>query len=166
MVRIMEAKYIQAIKAGIIGGVVIGFCIILTLIIGVIANSSTALSALGALNCCISILIVILLVGVGALGVRMASAHVTTLKDALIVSAVAGAVAGIISAVVYVIDSILSPLLAYNQVYDIYGYSPIGMSALGGFGSICCCGPAILVISVILAVIGGAIYAAVKLKLS
>jgi hypothetical protein len=165
LVRIMEAKYIQAIKAGIIGGVVIGFCIILTLIVSVI-TSSTAFTALGALNCCIFILIVILLVGVGALGVRMASAHVMTLNDALIVSAVAGAVAGIISAVVYVIDSILSPLLTYNQVYDIYGYSPAGMSALGAFGSICCCGPAILVISVVLAVIGGAIYAALKLKLS
>jgi len=165
----MEAKYVEAIKAGIIGGVVIGFCIILTLIVSVIATSSTAFTALGALNCCIFILIVILLVGVGALGVRMASAHVTTLKDALIVSAVAGAVAGVISAIVYVVDSIVSPLLVHTEVYNIYGsygYTPASLSALGAIGSVCCCGPAVLVISVILAVIGGAIYAALILKLS
>jgi hypothetical protein len=171
MDKIMEAKYVEAIKAGIIGGVIIGFLVIVNLLIAVVASWSVALGGIGLLNCCIFIFIVVAMAGVGALGVRMASAAIRKLTDALVVSAVSGLVAGLIGAVVYIISQIVSPWLtkssyAYSSLYDTYGLSTAGLSALGALGSICCCGPVILIVAVILAMIGGAIYAALVLKVS
>jgi hypothetical protein len=157
----MEAKYVQAIKAGIIGGVIIGVLIIV----------NDDLSALSVLNCCDSIIIIIVMAGIGALGVKMASSLLRTLNDALIVAAVAGAIAGIIGAIVNIIMDIVSSLLTNNSIYsstlyDSYGYSTSTLSELGALGSICCCGPIILIGAIMLAVIGGAVYGALILKLA
>lgn len=165
----MEAKYVQAIKAGIIGGIVVGLCILLSILITAVASWSTALSWIGLLNCCILIVEIVLLCGVGALAARMASASIASLNDALAASAVAGAVAGVIVAIVNVIESILTPFVTRSEIYDVYGtygnYAPETLSAFGAFGSLCCCGPAVLVVTVILAMIGGAIYALLVLKI-
>ncbi|MDI6896624.1 hypothetical protein [Methanocella conradii] len=166
----MEARYVQAIKAGVIGGVVIGLLTIMNLLIAVTV-SWTDISILSLVNCCIFIIIAVLMVCVGALGVRMAAPMIATLNDALLVAAVAGAVAGIIAAIIYFLTQVVSPWISNSYYYSSYwgshyGYSPAIQSALGAFIAICCCGPALLLIAIMLSVIGGAIYAVAVLKVS
>ena len=170
----MEAKYIQAIKAGVIGGVILAVCMLATLFID-IANSNSyvysGLTGLGLANCCIFIVEIIVLAGTGALAVQMAKSLVVKLDEAAVVGAAAGAVAGLIGTVMQVISAVVRPWLSNVSSYaDYYPYNSygIGSSTLSMFGGLvgaaCCCGPMLIIIGAILAAIGGAIYAVAVLK--
>ncbi len=160
----MEAKYNAAIKAGVIGGVLLAICAIISLIIGLFP----ALSCLAGL--CLFILVIVIALGTGALAVMYATGTITKLVDAIVVSAVAGAVAGVIYAVVQVVIAFIQPFLnigEYSYTSDIGSIlagNAIGSAAGGMFT--CICAPVTVVIVIILAIIGGAIYGLLKLKLA
>lgn len=176
----MEAKYIHALKAGLIGGVIFAACILLNFIIEVITSRSIALGSLGLVTCCVWIIMVIVLVGTGALAAFMAKGTIAKLEEALLVGVVAGAIAGLIATIMEVVVAIVRPWLVNSYVtnyyssaypelsqYSQYGLgSNLGQTAGGVVASLCCCGPAFIVIGAILAAIGAAIYASLKLKLS
>ena len=176
----MEAKYLQAIKAGVIGGIVIAACVLINFLVEVIQSMSLALAGIGLIVCCVWILMVIVLVGTGALAVFFARALVVKLEEAVIVGVVAGIIAGIIATIMQVIVAVVRPWLVnsniynYSSVYNQYSQygignglgSNLGQSTVGVLASLCCCGPAFIVIGAVLAAIGAAIYASLKLKLS
>ena len=177
----MEAKYVHALKAGIIGGVIFAACILINFIIEVITSRSIALGALGLLTCCMWLVMVVVLVGTGALAAFMAKGTIAKLEEALLVGAVAGAIAGLIATVMQVVEAIVRPWLInsasvlnyYSSAYpELSQYSQYGLgsnlwqSAGGVIGGLCCCGPAFIIIGAVLAAIGAAIYASMKLKLS
>jgi len=176
----MEAKYVQAIKAGAIGGVIIAACVLINFLVEVIQSRFLALTGIGLVVCCVWILMVIVLVGTGALAVFFAKTTLVKLEEAVIVGAVAGIIAGIIATIMQVIVAIVRPWLVnsyaynYSSIYNQYSQygmgnglgSNLGQSTLGVLGSLCCCGPAFIVIGAVLAAIGAAIYASFKLKLS
>lgn len=177
MGKLMEAKYIQAIKAGIIGGVILAVCMLATLFIDIINSNAyvySGLTGLGLLSCCIFIVEIIVLVGTGALAVQMAKSLVVKLDEAAVVGAAAGAVAGLIGTVIQVISAVVRPWLSnvssYANYYNYYPYNTYGigsstLSMFGGLvGAVCCCGPMLIIVGAILAAIGGAIYAVAVLK--
>lgn len=127
----MEAKYDKAMKTGFGLGLVI-LCFVALL------NSTSAQ--------CITFFgwaaIILLLVGVGVFSVR--EARVATLKDAIVVSVVAGITAGILNAI---------GLIVYNAALSIIDLS------IGGFlTSIVCWTPLALFLGVIFPVIGGGLW--------
>lgn len=171
----MEAKYLQAIKAGVIGGVVLAVCMLVTLFIDIInSNTYVGLNGLGLVSCCIFLLEIIVLLGTGALAVQMAKSLVVKMDEAAVVGAIAGALAGLIGTIMQVVLAVVRPWLVNTSSYsDLYNYSQydygIGTSALsmltGVVGAVICCGPMLIIAGAILAAIGGAIYAVAVLKI-
>jgi hypothetical protein len=91
------------------------------------------------------------------------------MNDALITGAVAGFVTGIMAAIMSVIMSFVRPFLmgtyyTGTEAEDIA--SSLGIAGIssfaGGMTSLCCCAPFWLVVSVVLGVIGAAIYYSIK----
>ena len=177
----MDAKYIQALKAGIIGGILVAACIMVNLIIDIISSRMNSVGTLGMATCCVWIIMVIIMAGTGALAVYYARTLIAKLEDAIILGGLAGAIMGIIATVMQIVVAVLRPWLVtsyvseyYSSLFpDLYQYSQygglgsnLGQSVSGVIGGICCCGPAFIVIGVVLAAIGAAIYASMKLKLS
>ena len=166
----MEAKYLQAIKAGVIGGVILAVCMLVTLFIDIInSNTYVGLNGLGLVGCCIFLLEIIVLLGTGALAVQMAKSLVVKMDEAAVVGAIAGALAGLIGTIMQVVLAVVRPWLVNTSSYsDLYNYSQFDngvISTLGGVGiSIICCGPVLIIAGAILAAIGGAIYAVAVLK--
>ncbi|CAJ35834.1 hypothetical protein [Methanocella arvoryzae] len=154
----MEEKYNNAIKAGIIGGVTLALYYLLQFILGYIPVVNFLVAVLA---CLLWPVILLVSVGIGAYGVKLASQHVKTLVDGIILGAVAGAVAGLISAVAQIIFNILSALLS-SSTSDIVG-SAIGVVFSGVCGSVAAV--AIIVVAAILGAIGGALYTFLVLKI-
>ncbi|HEY3421929.1 MAG TPA: hypothetical protein VGK13_02140 [Methanocellaceae archaeon] len=162
----------QAIKAGVIGGVILAACMLVTLLIDIInSNTYVGLTGLGLVGCCVFILEIIVLLGTGALAVQMAKSLVVKLDEAAVVGAIAGALAGLIGTVMQVIVAIVRPWVTNVSSYsDVYNYSQygVGSSALSMFtgvvGAVICCGPMLIIAGAIIAAIGGAIYAVAVLK--
>lgn len=167
----MEAKYMQAIKAGVIGGVILAVGMLINLFISIITSNLSAFTGLGLVSCCIFLLEIVVLIGTGALAVKMAGPLVTKLGDAIAIGAVSGAVAGLIGTVVQVVDAVVRPSLtsvpSYIDYYGTdYGVGTSVLSSLGAMGAtICCCGPALIIIGAVLAAIGAAIYAVAVVKI-
>ena len=175
----MEAKYVQAIKAGIIGGVILAVCMLVNMFIGIINSNSysgvpdisAGLMGLGLLSCCIFLVEIVILAGTGALAVQMAKSLVVKLDEAAVVGAIAGAIAGLIGTVIQVISAVVTPWLSnvssYSNYYP-YGNYGLGSSTFsmvtGLVGAVICCGPVLIIVGAILAAIGGAIYAVAVLK--
>jgi hypothetical protein len=169
----MDAKYNAAIKAGVIGGILLAGYVVLQLLVNVV-NTFTSLPGINILiiicGCLWWVVLVVLAAGTGAMAVNFASKVVTKLTDGLIVAAIAGVIAGIIYAVVAVVIGFITPLL---KVGPYLSTSDLGVmleqiaavAAVAGV-AVCICAPLWLVIIVILAVIGGAIWGALKLKLT
>ncbi len=165
----MEARYNAAIKAGVIGGVILAAYAVLTLVAAVLSIGIIS----GACGCLFYPFILIVGAGTGALAVMYGANVITKWMDAVVTSAVAGAIAGVIFGVVYVVVQFLTPLVAAGTSAITSGTSDIGsqlagsagLSALTG-GCACVCGIVWLAVIIILAVIGGLIYAALKLKLT
>lgn len=158
----MEAKYNEAIKAGIIGGVLLAVCAVLRLILSVIGMPVLSTVC----GCLIWLLVIIIAAGTGALAVKYAEKLLAKLTDAIVVSAVAGAVAGLIYAVVQVVIGFVEPLLNIGAYSDVTSGLAGGVAGSAFLGMLTClCAPVYLIIVIILAVIGGALYGALKLKL-
>jgi hypothetical protein len=169
----MEAKYNAAIKAGVIGGVLLAGYVVLQLLLNIVSGlvSIPGINLLiGACGCLWWAVLIVLGAGTGALAVNFASKVVTKLVDGIIVAAVAGAIAGVIYAIIAVVVAFLTPLLnigSYINTSDVGGEllgGAIGSAAIGTVA--CLCAPVWVVIIIILAVIGGAIWGALKLKLT
>jgi hypothetical protein len=162
----MEPKYVEAIKAGVIGGVILAALQLVQTLLSLlnvvrVENISTTDPwasitgvglAVGAINCCICLLFIVVLAATGAMAVRMTRGMLRDLNDAIIGSAVAGAVAGVIWGVLAAILGMVSNLINPNVT------TGFGFSLLSGICGILCCLPIGLIIGVILAVVGGAIY--------
>jgi hypothetical protein len=171
MGKFMEAKYMQAIKAGIIGGVILAVCMLVTLFLDIIrSNTYVGLNGLGLVGCCIFIFEIILLVGTGALAVQMARSLVVKLDEAAVIGAIAGALAGLIGTIMQVIVAVVRPWLTNVSAYSSFSPSDYGIGAstfsmlTGVVGAAICCGPMLIIAGAILAAIGGAIYAVAVLK--
>jgi hypothetical protein len=169
----MDAKYNAAIKAGVIGGILLSGYVVLQFLLNVV-NTLVTVPGMNmfilACGCLWWAALIILGAGTGAMAVNFASRVVTKLTDGLIVAAIAGAIAGLIYVVMAVVIGFITPLLnivPYLSTSDLgvmLGGS-VGIAAAAGI-AVCICAPLWVVIIVILAVIGGAIWGALKLKLT
>ncbi len=169
----MEAKYVEAIKAGIIGGVILAVLALISQLASILGyvnvedytndpSSILAVAGVGlAISCCICLLYIVALVGTGAIAVRMSNLLLRDLNDAVIVSAVAGAVAGLIWGIVSIVLSMLGELIK-GSGSGVAGR--VGGSMFSGICGLICCLPAAIIIGIVIAVVGGAIYWAVILK--
>lgn len=164
----MEAKYAEAIKAGIIGGVLLaGLELVTTLItllnfirVEDIPTSENAVKAgvglgLVALGCTLCLLYILILTGTGAMAIRMTKAMLRDLSDAVVTAAVAGAVAGFIWGAIAIVFRILSDIISPNHATIA---SKFGTSAVSGICGVICCLPAQIIIGIVLAIVGGALY--------
>lgn len=163
----MELKYSQAIKAGIIAGIIVIILIVISESLTVIGSWTTDLLGIG--SCCIFLIEVLALLGAGMLAVRFAAAGLKDMNDALVAGAVAGFVTGLMAAIMSVIMAFVAPFLmgtyyVGTEVEDIAaGMGIAGISSVaGGMTSLCCCAPFWIVISVFISVIGAAIYYSIK----
>jgi hypothetical protein len=166
----MEPKYVEAIKAGIIGGILLAGLALLSQLASLMGyikaedytTGTAAIAGVSAvLGCCVCILFVVVLAGTGALAVRMANLLLRDLNDAVLVSAIAGAVAGLIWGIVSIVLDMLAQLLGKS------GSGVAGSLAGSLFAGICgllCCVPAAMVLSVVIAVAGGATYWSIMKK--
>jgi len=162
----MEEKYSHAIKAGVIGGV-------LFIIISVISLAGDLLDINAiklAIGCLVLLLAIIIAAGTGALAVRFARSSLLNMTDALVVAGAAGLIAGVIYAVMRVIVGFLNAIMVRKEVNDIissYGLpsSYANYSFLSGWAGQCCCAPFVIIAVIIVAVIGGALYAALIAKI-
>jgi hypothetical protein len=84
------------------------------------------------------------------------------------VGAVSGGVAGLIGAAITVIMAFITPLISGttytgSELPEGLG-TGIGLSAISGFGSACCCAPIYIIVAIILGAIGSVIYQAISKK--
>jgi hypothetical protein len=168
----MEAKYVEAIKAGIIGGVLLAVLALISQLASILGyinvedytsdpGAALALGLGAAISCCICLLYIVVLAGTGALAVKMTNLLLRDLNDAVMVSAVSGAVAGIIWGGISIVLSMLGELIK-GSGYGVAGR--IGGSLFSGICGLICCLPGAAIIGIVIAVVGGAIYWAVILK--
>jgi hypothetical protein len=164
----MEPKYGEAIKAGIIGGVILAGLELLSTLTTLlnlikaedIPTDANAVKAgvgmsLVVLGCALCFLYIVTLTGTGAIAIRMTKAMLRDLSDAVVTAAVAGAVAGLIWGVISIVFRILSDIISPNHATIA---SKLGTSAASGICGAICCLPVQIIIGIVLAIIGGAIY--------
>jgi hypothetical protein len=164
----MEPKYVEAIKAGIIGGVILAVLQLISELLSLLnvvkvedyTYSATptitgAMATAAIFGCGICILYIVVLAGTGAMAVRMSKGLLRDLNDAVVNSAFAGAVAGLIWGITGIILGILSPMIKPEYTSAA---SKLGGSLISGICGVICCLPASLVIGAVIALIGGAIY--------
>lgn len=162
----MEDKYNQAIKAGIIGGILLVLCSMVSLIIDVINSGNPY--AVGVprpdpgISCLFFVVEMIIVASTGALAVTYARPILHGLSDAIVVAAVAGLVAGFIGGVIQVVIAFIRPFIIKDMIYDLTAYGlPRGILGSLGSGVLSCIGmPFWVLLAFTMAVIGGAIYAA------
>jgi hypothetical protein len=162
----MELKYSQAIKAGVIGGVAISIVLVAVMAINIIGSWTTDI--IGLCGCCAWIFYLLFMLGTGVLAVRYTAPMLKDMNDVLMVSGFAGAVGGLIAGAVSAVIQFIAPFLNANYVNpnDISGSLGVAgvTSVAGGFMSICCCLPVWIVLTAVIAAIGGLIYHAVGIK--
>ncbi len=167
----MQAKYIAAISAGIVGGVLLAVYAIVAFVLELVNWSMSVPgvgTAAGACGCLTIPAILVIALAAGVLAVMWAKG-LEKLADAAIIAALAGALAGLIYGVVMVVIAFLRPVIEFGTAVDtsdLAGGLALG-SLFGGASGVgtCCCAPVWLLIIAIVAAIGGAVYASVKLKL-
>ncbi|MCD1295888.1 hypothetical protein CUJ83_12870 [Methanocella sp. CWC-04] len=136
----MDEKYISAIKAGVIGGVILS-------VIQLISNFIP----------CIGCLIVpITMMGVGVLALYLGANFVTKLIDAVVISGISGAIAGVIDGIVIMLLITLGGSLYSSSI------SGAGASFFAGIISMLFA----IVMATIFAVIAGVIYAFLVMKIT
>jgi|AGTN01.3.fsa_nt_gi hypothetical protein len=170
----MEPKYVEAIKAGIIGGVILAIVQLISDLMsllnvikvdyssyeyGATPTLSGELGLAALFGCCICALYIVVLVATGAMAVRMNRGLLRDLNDAVINAALAGAVAGLIWGAVSVILGVLRQLINPDSAAG-----RLGGSLISGICGVLCCLPAEIVIGAIIALIGGALYYALAGK--
>ncbi len=162
----MELKYSLAIKAGIIGGVILAILIIIRSGFDVIGSWTSSLISI--IGCCIWLVEIVVLLATGALAVRYTMNVLKDINDALIVGALSGGVAGLIGAAAVSIMAFITPLISgttYSGTELPEGLGTgLGLSVLGGIGTLICCAPIYIVLSIVLGAIGAVIYQAISKK--
>jgi hypothetical protein len=152
----MEAKYGEAVIAGIFGGILAAILFVAVILIGIYVTDVTWFT-LGEFSVWVLLAAVMLFTGV--LTVSKGRAHFTDLDDAAIASAVAGAIAGFIGAAVFAIGVAVTQIfLQYDFLADLGRFEVLATRSLlslicGGLS--CCLLPVIMLGAIILAVIGG-----------
>lgn len=163
----MDIKYSLAVKAGVIGGVLLALCHIVSFIFTVLGFSSNIIMMISAaVGCIIFFLLIAIAAGTGALAVKYAAPYVHNINDSLPVSAAAGLVAGLISAVIQIVIAFITPMFTAVNVTNINSNdiaTGVAGSAIGGMGAMCCA-PVTIVIVIVLSIIGGLAYTALVLK--
>ncbi len=133
----------HAIRAGVIGGIVL----VVLSFLGTIFNFC-------GLNLILGLLALLIAAGTGVLAARFAHRHIGGLSEAIVLSGMAGAIAGAIDGILHVVLSLIRPGFNSSSIFGFFGNE---VSALT-------CAPFVvilyIVIIAIIAVIGGAIYAA------
>jgi hypothetical protein len=164
----MEPKYQEAIKAGIIGGVLLAALELISTLFsllklvkvediptGTTPTLTGAMMGAALFGCCICILYIVVLAGTGAMAVRMGKGLFRDLNDAVVSSAFAGAVAGLIWGVSSVVLGFLREIIDPGNATVA---SKFGSGFVSGICGVICCLPAEIIIGAIIALIGGAIY--------
>ena len=167
----MKSKYIAALSAGIVGGVLLAAYAVLLFAVELVAwygyLPGTGATALCGCLFYVYFLVIGLLTGV--LAVMWAKGVLAKLVDAIIISALAGALAGLIYGVINVVIAFIRPLIESYAYLDSSSYAGgLALGSMFGAGSgvlACLCAPVWLIAVAIVAAIGGAVYAVVKLKL-
>jgi len=164
-------KYTKGIGIGIVGGIIIIVLMILQDVLLTIINltvlpvtdlTTNSYLSDGTLICGLLMYIVyaIILLFVGALTIRSGGSDVHDIEGAITVSGSTGLVTGVIWwAAAVVIAVIMYFVSAYPNFMDV---TDIAYSSLffGGLNLVCC-GPVYLVASIVIAMIGGVLYAVV-----
>ncbi len=139
----------HAIRAGVIGGIILAALAIL----------GTLFTFCG-LNIVLGLLAILTAAGTGALAARFARRHIGGMTEKVVLSGMAGAIAGAIDGILHVILSLIRP--GFSS-YSIFGFLGNEVSAL-------ICAPVLIILYIvvigIIAVIGGAIYAAISSDIS
>jgi hypothetical protein len=136
----MEEKYMNGIKAGVAGGIVLG-------IVAIIGHF------LPLIGCLISPLTFIVWIALGAVAIYIGPKAVTKLMDAAIIGAVAGVVAEVILLIVNLLLGVIS------SMSDLTGLAVVlGVTVVGGVIGI--------VIAAIFAAIVAVVYTYVVLKIT
>lgn len=163
----MEAKFVEGLKAGIIGGIVLALGIVIRYFTDIAYSWVDMPVLLATLGCCIWLILIAVMLLAGVLAVYMAARFLASTGDAIKVSAFAGLVAGAIGMLARMSMSILSPWVSKDTIlysdYPIAG--KLSESLIGTMANLCSCGPTILIVCVAFAAVGGALYAAIALKL-
>jgi hypothetical protein len=146
----MDTKYGEAVKAGVIGGVLLAILFVAVIVIGLMVTDVTWFT-LGELLVWVLLGAVMLLTGV--LAVAGSAQRLGNVDEAAMSASLAGGVAGFIGAAVFAIAlAIIQFFLEYNFLADLTTLSLV----CGGIA--CCMLPFIVIAAVILAAIGGWIY--------
>jgi hypothetical protein len=167
----MQSKHIAALTAGIVGGILLAAYAIVGFVLELAAWNAWVPginTVSGACGCLAIPAILVLALATGVLAVMWAKG-LEKLADAAIVAALAGTLAGLIYGVVNVAIAFLRPVIEFGTAVDstdIVGGVALG-SLFGAGGGVlaCICAPVWLIFVAIVAAIGGAIYASLKLKL-
>jgi hypothetical protein len=155
----MEAKYGEAVKAGVIGGVLLAILFVAVIVIGIMVTDVTWFT-LGELLVWVLLGAVMLLTGV--LAVAGSGPRIANVDEAALGASLAGGIAGVIGAIVFAIAmAIIQFFLQYNFLADLGKFEVLAarttLSMVCG-GIACCLLPFIVLAAIILAAIGGWIY--------
>jgi hypothetical protein len=155
----MEAKYGEAVKAGITGGILAAILFVAVILIGIFVTNVTWFT-LGEFLVWVLLAGVMLLTGVLAVG--RAREHLENVDDAALAATLAGGIAGFIGALVFAIAvAVMQFFLEYDFLADLGRFEVLTvrstLSLICG-GISCCLLPVIMLAAIVLAVIGGWIY--------
>ena len=115
VVRMMD-RFDHAIRAGIIGGIVL-----------VVLSFLGTIFTFCGLNIVLGLLAIITAAGTGALAARFAHRHIGGLTEAIVLSGMAGGIAGAIDGILQVVLSLIRP--GFNSC-SIFGFLGNEVSAL------------------------------------
>jgi hypothetical protein len=155
----MEAKYGEAVKAGITGGILAAILFVAVILIGIFVTNVTWFT-LG------EFLVWILLAGVmlltGVLAVSWGRELIANVDEAAIAASLAGGIAGFIGSLVFAVAvAVTQFFLEYDFLADLGRFEVLTvrstLSLVCG-GAACCLLPVIMLAAIVLAVIGGWIY--------
>jgi hypothetical protein len=155
----MDTKYGEAVKAGVIGGVLLAILFVAVIVIGLMVTNVTWFT-LGELLVWVLLGAVMLLTGV--LAVAGSAQRLGNVDEAAMSASLAGGIAGFIGAFVFAIAlAVIQFFLEYNFLADLGRFEVLAARTTlslvcGGIG--CCLLPFIVIAAVILAAIGGWIY--------
>jgi hypothetical protein len=148
MIHMMD-RLDHAIRAGVMGGIVL---VVLSLL-------GTVLTFCG-LNLILGLVAILTAAGTGVMAARLARHHIGGLMETIVLSGMAGAIAGAIDGILHVVLSLVRPGFNSNSIFGFLGNE---VSALT-------CAPFVVILYIaiiaIIAMIGGAIYAAVSSDIS
>lgn len=155
----MEAKYGEAVKAGVIGGVLLAILFVAVIVIGLMVTNVTWFT-LGEFLVWVLLGAVMLFTGV--LAVTMSGQRIANVDEAAIGASLAGGIAGFIGALVFAIAlAVIQFFLQYNFLADLGRFEVLAarttLSLVCG-GIACCLLPFIMIAAIALAALGGWIY--------